>query len=112
MVYNLFCASDVAQRLARIPVYATFCAVWNAQCNHIKLKKAMRFTKCDICTLANEALDERRWKGGASWRTEEMDVILRNLKDRHEVRFCTFFFNDAEFGLLVSDKQGSIVIFV
>lgn len=68
------------------PTYVYFTFVWNRDCSHIKLKKAMRFTKCDICTLANEALDVERRKGGSGWLTPEMEVIKKHLDDHYEVR--------------------------
>ncbi|CAM9584489.1 unnamed protein product [Ectocarpus fasciculatus] len=48
------------------------------------LKKAMRFTKCDVCTLANEALDVERKKGGVGTMTAAMETIKRHLLDHYE----------------------------
>lgn len=72
------------------PSYAYFTFVWNRDCSHIKLKKAMRFTKCDVCTLANEALDVERRKGGMGWLTPEMEVIKRHLDDHYEVSLVMY----------------------
>lgn len=70
------------------PTYQYFVFVWNRDCSHIKLKKAMRFTKCDVCTLANEALDVERRKGGAGWCTEAMEIIKRHLVDHNEASYA------------------------
>lgn len=67
------------------PAYSYFMWVWQHECSHIKLKKAMRFTKCEICTLANEALDVERRKGGCGWLNPEMETIKRHLRDHYEV---------------------------
>lgn len=86
MVYNLFCMSAPVAAFGRAPpVYQYFVHVWNRDCSNIKLKKHMRFTKCDICTVANEALDVQRRKGGMGWMTEEMANIKRTLDDHYEV---------------------------
>ncbi len=86
MVYALFCASALMASFGREPpTYAYFAYVWARDCSHIKLKKAMRFTKCDICTLANEALDVERRKGGAGWLSAAMQIIKRHLLDHYEV---------------------------
>lgn len=72
----MFCASAVMATVDRAPpTYMYFTLVWSRDYNHIKVKKAMRFTKCDICTLANEVLDVERGKGGSGWLTREMEVI-------------------------------------
>lgn len=68
------------------PTYQYFASIWSRDCSHIKLKKAMRFTKCEVCTLANEALDVERRKGGAGWCNAEMQVIKRHLHDHYEVK--------------------------
>lgn len=86
MVYNMFCMSAVMASFCRAPpVYSYFINIWNRDCSNIKLKKAMRFTKCDVCTLANEALDVQRRKGGMGWMTEEMEKIKKHLEDHYEV---------------------------
>lgn len=86
MVYNVFCASAAVAAFRRAAhVYAYSIAVWNRECAHIKPKKAMRFTKCDVCTMANEALDAQRRKGGSGWLTDEMDTIRNHLRDHYEV---------------------------
>lgn len=68
------------------PVYSYFTTVWDRECSHIKLKKCMRFTKCDVCVLANEALDVERKKGGFGWLTPAMQNIKQHLLDHYEVR--------------------------
>lgn len=45
----------------------------------------MRFTKCDVCTLANEALDVERKKGGVGWLTPAMESVKQHLLDHYEV---------------------------
>lgn len=92
MVYNLFCASEVMASFGRAPpAYSYFMTVWKRDCSHIKLKKAMRFTKCDICTLANEALDVERRKGGSAWLSPEMAIIKTHLNDHYEVSVVTTY---------------------
>lgn len=86
MVHNLFCMSAAVASLCRAPpTYQYFCYVWNRDCSNIKLKRAMRFTKCDVCTACNEALDVERKKGGLGWMTEDMQKIKRTLEDHYEV---------------------------
>lgn len=78
-------ASWIVEHALRVPSYQYFCQVWREQCSHIKLKKAMRFTKCDVCTLANEALDVERKKGSVGWLTPAMESVIQHLLDHYEV---------------------------
>lgn len=78
-------AAWLVQYATGIPSYQYFTDVWRKECPHIKLKKAMRFTKCDVCTLANEALDVERKKGGVGTMTAAMETIKRHLLDHYEV---------------------------
>ncbi|CAN0386362.1 unnamed protein product [Pylaiella littoralis] len=85
MVYLLFCASASVESFHRVAsAYAYFTRVWKRDCAHIKLKKTMRFTKRDVCTLAVEALDVERRRGGFGWLSEDMQKIKRHLLDHHE----------------------------
>lgn len=55
----------------------------------------MRFTKCDVCILATEALDQARRNGGGGWETAAMTTIKRTLEDHYRVRsshLLIFFF--------------------
>lgn len=58
----------------------------------------MRFTKCDVCTLANEALDVERRKGGAGWCTAEMELIKRHLHDHYDVSQPPTFYTSLDSG--------------
>ena len=64
------------------PDYEYFVSVWNAQCGHVKLKKSMRFTLCDVCVLAKEGLDKHRENGASP---ALMAPISTGLNDHYEV---------------------------
>ena len=64
--------------------------MWNEHCPHVRLKKAMRFTKCDLCVLATEALDRARANGGHGWESQAMIVIKRKLEEHYRVRSLLF----------------------
>lgn len=85
-VYEIFLASAACHALAAACSYSYFVLMWNKHCPSIRLKKAMRFTKCDTCVLASEALDQARRNGGGGWQTEAMTVIKRTLEDHYQVR--------------------------
>lgn len=89
-VYELFAASVACNALVAQCSYSYFVLMWNKHCPHIKLKKAMRFTKCDVCTLASEALDQARRQGGSGWESEAMTTIKRTLEDHYNVRSITY----------------------
>lgn len=40
---------------------------------HIKLKRAMRFTLCDVCVCTSEVLDQLRSNGGRGWKNGEIE---------------------------------------
>lgn len=82
----MFLESDACKALAVACTYPYFVHVWNKHCSHVHLKKTMRFTKCDTCTLATEALDKARAQGGAGWQSEAMSVIRQSLEDHYKVR--------------------------
>lgn len=85
-VYEVFLASLAFKALAAGCSYSYFVLMWNLHCPQIRLKKTMRFTKCDICILATEALDEARRNGGGGWETAAMAIIKRTLEDHYRVR--------------------------
>lgn len=41
--------------------------------------------KCEVCTLANEALDIERQRGGLGWLSPAMAIIKKYLDDQYEV---------------------------
>lgn len=92
MVYNIFMASTAVLVMGRAPpISAYFVEVWNKQCPRVKLKKILRFTKCDHCVLACESLDAERRKGGPGWLSPQMAVVKQNLDDHYEVWFAILF---------------------
>ena len=89
-VYQIFFASVACQSLAGAVSYSYFVRMWNEHCPHVRLKKAMRFTKCDLCVLATEALDRARANGGHGWESQAMIVIKRKLEEHYRVRSLLF----------------------
>eukprot|EP00752_Nemacystus_decipiens_P017096 g15312.t1 len=83
-VYELFLATMACQVLLVGCTYSYFVNTWNKHCPQIRLKKTMRFTKCDICVLSTEALDQARRNGGGNWETEAMTTIMRTLEDHYK----------------------------
>ena len=89
MVYNTFCASRSVTSLGRAPpVYAYFTKIWKRDSPQIKLKKHMRFTKCDQCVLSTEALDVERRKGGHGYLSPDMQKIKITLSEHHKVNMA------------------------
>ena len=84
-VYMKFRAEGWKGQSGPPPTPAYFMRIWKLYFDNIKLKKAMRFTLCDTCVTAGAALDNQRANGGPAWKTSEMDVIIRGLRDHHEV---------------------------
>ena len=82
-VYQIFLASDACQSLAGAVSYSYFVLMWTKHCPHVRLKKAMRFTRCDLCVLATEALDHARANGGHGWESQAMIVIKRKLEEHY-----------------------------
>ena len=62
-----------------LPTYQTFVKVWNRSCGKIKLKASMRFTKCDCCVMAREAIDRHRLSGTCN--SEEFATTKKGLDD-------------------------------
>lgn len=85
-VYELFVASAAFQILLAGCSYSYFVLMWNQHCPQIRLKKTMRFTKCDICVMCTESLDVARRNGGGGWETAAMSTIKRSLEDHYSVR--------------------------
>lgn len=45
----------------------------------------MRFTLCDFCVCASEALDRVHSNGGRGWKTAQMEVTKRGLDGHYKV---------------------------
>lgn len=109
-VYRVFKESAACTALAGDDVsYTHFVSTWNKHCGHVKLKKAMRFTKCDVCVLSTEALDRARMHGGPGWRSEAMKVIEKQLEDHYRVRVIVFG-QWIFFGLLSIEKSTCVLV--
>lgn len=85
-VYKMFEDSAACETLGGGVSYPYFVKTWNDRCSHVHLKRAMRFTKCDVCVLSTEALDRARQHGGDGWRSADMIFIERQLLDHYRVR--------------------------
>ena len=81
--YRKFAAEAWMPREDSLPTYQTFVNVWKHSCSKIKLKASMRFTKCDCCVMAREALDRHRLSGTCT--SEEFATIKKGLDDHLEV---------------------------
>lgn len=85
-VYEIFLASAAFEVLLAGCSYSYFVLMWNQHCPQIRLKKTMRFTKCDLCVMCTESLDRARRNGGGGWETAAMSNIKRTLEDHYSVR--------------------------
>lgn len=66
-------------------MYMWFVPVWKKNYHHVKLKKAMRFTPCDVCVCASEAFDQVDSNNSRGWKPAEMEIIKLELDDHYKV---------------------------
>lgn len=88
-MFYKFLANDLITMVASPSSKSRVICVWNLRCLRIRLKQSMRSTKCDMCVLCQEALNQKRRGSVTGWFSDAMKVVNQSLDDHHEVS-CIF----------------------